>query len=388
MDKKLKIGFIPLTDCAPLIVAKEQGFFAEQGLQVELCKEASWSTIRDKLVISEYQAAHMLAPMLMATTLGVNSLKKPLVTAYSFGLNGNAISVSNQLFDELVEIDGDLIQSPEKTALVLKHVIDKKKANGDKKLRFAVVFPFSMHYYLLNYWLKSAGLKVNEDVEILVVPPSHVVQALKEGMIDGYCVGEPWNTHAVKSGVGVTIITGYEIWNNAPEKVLGVSQEWAEENPEIHEKLIWALYQASEWIDNKDNREELIQYLSLPQYVNAPRSSIMNALEGQVCNPVCKTCRSIPNFTLPFKFYANFPWQSHAQWILEQMAELNQVSADSDFKQIAQSCYLSDVYRKVLQSHGCEVPAVNEKPEGEHDQPWMYDGYLIGEDKFLSLHQN
>lgn len=383
MNHNLKIGFVPLTDCAPLIVAKEQGFFNQHGLNVKLYKEASWSTIRDKLVFGEYDAAHLLAPMLMATTLGINSIKKPLVTAYSFGLNGNAISVSNDLFKQMHAYDPELIQYPERSAQVLKKVVENRESGEKSKLRFAVVFPFSMHYYLLNHWLKSGGLAVNEDVEILVVPPSNVVQAMEEGMIDGYCVGEPWNTHAVKSKVGVTVITGYEIWNNAPEKVLGVRADWAEQNQKVHEKLILSLYEASEWIDQQENRSLLIEYLSLPHYVGAPKSSIDNAIKGEVCNPICKTCRSVPNFTLPFQYHANFPWQSHAEWILNQMVNLNQISGDMDIKEVAKSCYLPDVYRRSIHNKGVKVPQVNIKPEGEHQSPWYLEDCLLGEDQFL-----
>ncbi len=383
MKKELKIGFIPLTDCAPLIVAKEQGFFAQQGLDVELCKEASWSTIRDKLAFEEYDAAHLLAPMLMASTLGLNSIKQPLVTAYSFGLNGNAISVSNPLFDAMLEVEPELVRYPERSAQVLKRVVESRVTSNQDKLRFAVVFPFSMHYYLLNHWLQSAGLKVNQDVEILVVPPVHVVKALEEGMIDGYCVGEPWNTHAVKKQVGVTVITGYEIWNNAPEKVLAVTRDWSEQNKEVHKKLVWALYQASEWIDNSENRSSLIQYLSMSEYVNAPVSSIENALEGQVCNPVCRTCRSIPNFTLPFQYYANFPWQSHARWILQQMVELGQIPATTKLDEVASSVYLTQLYREIMQEHGISVPDFDSKSEGLHSEPWLSGDYLLAEDRFL-----
>lgn len=383
MSHHLKIGFAPLTDCAPLIVAKEQGFFKQNNLEVELHREASWSTIRDKLVFGEYDAAHLLSPMLIATSLGINSIKKPLVTAYSFGLNGNAISVSNDLFAEMHHHDNQLIQHPERTAKILKKVATEKLEKTSEKLKFAVVFPFSMHYYLLNHWLQSGDLCVNKDVEILVIPPSNVVQALEEGMIDGYCVGEPWNTHAVKSKVGVTIITGYEIWNNAPEKVLGVRQDWAEQHPEIHAKLILSLYQASEWIEQKENKTTLINYLSMKHYVNAPISSIKNALNGEVCNPLCNTCRQVPNFSLPFKYFANFPWQSHAEWILLQMIALKQASPDIKISEIAANCYQSDFYRKVLQNSGYDTPSQNSKPEGLNATPWIMDGHEIGEDLFL-----
>lgn len=383
MLDKLKVGFSPLTDSAPLIVAKEEGFFAQQGLDVTLCKEVSWANIRDKLVYGEFDAAHMLAPMLMATTLGLGGFKKPLLTAYSFGLNGNAVSVSNVLYEAMVAYEPKIIEAPEKTAKVLKKVIEARKEQSNGRLRFAVVFPFSMHYYLLNHWLQTAGIDLDQDVEILVVPPSRVVQAMEEGVIDGYCVGEPWNTHAVKRQVGVTIITGYEIWNNAPEKVLAVTEEWAENNSDIHQRMVWALYQASEWIDQMENRLALTSYLAMEKYVNAPISSIENALNGQVCNPVCKTCRSVPNFSLPFKYQANFPWQSHAEWILQQMQSLGQISGDFDIKAVVSATYRTDLYRKVMAAHGVSVPSRNVKPEGEHAAPWVDEGYLLGEDLFL-----
>ena len=374
MLDELKVGFSPLTDCAPLIVAKEEGFFAQEGLDVTLCREVSWANIRDKLVYGEFSAAHMLAPMLLATTLGLGGLKKPLVTAYSFGLNGNAVSVSNELYEAMVAYEPDLIEAPEKTANALKQVMDARQKQLNAKLRFAVVFPFSMHYYLLNHWLQTAGININEDVEILVVPPSRVVQAMEEGVIDGYCVGEPWNTHAVKCQVGVTVITGYEIWNNAPEKVLAVTEEWAREHSDVHQRMIWALYQASEWIDQEENRSTLISYLALEKYVNAPVSSIENALNGQVCNPVCQTCRSVPNFSVPFKYQANFPWQSHAAWILGQMQSLGQISADIDVDAIASVTYRPDLYRKVLETHCISVPHDNVKPEGEYAVPGLING--------------
>ncbi|HHS99316.1 MAG TPA: nitrate transporter, partial [Thiomicrospira sp.] len=188
MKDDLKIGFIPLTDSAPLVVAREEGFFEQFDLNVELVREVSWSNIRDKLVFGEFDAAHMLAPMLVSSTLGLGSVKKPLVTAYSFGLNGNAVSVSNDLYAEMTEVEPKIVLKPNECASVLKSVIKSRKKAGSEKLRFAVVFPYSMHNYLLRYWFSTAGISVGNDVEILVVPPSSVVQALDEGLIDGYCV--------------------------------------------------------------------------------------------------------------------------------------------------------------------------------------------------------
>lgn len=383
MKDSLKIGFIPLTDSAPLVVAKEAGFFDKYDLEVELVKEASWSNIRDKLVFGEFDAAHMLAPLLISTSQGMGSVKKPLVTAYSFGLNGNAVSVSNEVYADLVSFEPEIILKPKEVASALKRVIEARKLAGKGLLRFAVVFPYSMHNYLLRHWFSSVGIEVGVDVEILVVPPSSVVQALDEGLIDGYCVGEPWNTHAVKKQVGVTIITGYEIWNNAPEKVLGVRAEWVAKNSDVHKRLIKALYLASQWIDDEENYQDLVGYLSLSKYVGAPVESIQNAFKGEVCNPMCSTCRSVPNFNVPYRYQANFPWQSHAQWIVEQMQRWGQVSNDLNASDVAHSVYLTDLYRDVVSSLGQVLPSENVKQEGVHESPWLMGEVLLGSDVII-----
>lgn len=382
MDK-LRIGFIPLTDSASLVVAKELGMFEQFDLDVELIKEVSWSNIRDKLIFGEFEAAHMLAPLLISSTFGVGSVKKPLVTAYSFGLNGNAVSVSNELYANMLVTEPEVFVKVSRSAKVLKQVIEVRKKAGKPRLRFAVVFPFSMHYYLLRHWFATANIEEGRDVDILVVPPSSVVKALDEGLIDGYCVGEPWNTQAVKKQVGVTLIAGYEIWNNAPEKVLGVRAAWAQENIGVHKRLIKSLYLASKWIDEDVNYPELLKYLSMDKYVGAPEESIRNAFEGKVCNPAGTVCRKVPNFSLAYRYQANFPWQSHAKWIAEQMQLLGQLSKDLNSKDIAQSVYLTDLYREVVSSMGEAVPSVNEKTEGLHQQEWQMEGIKLGADAFI-----
>ena len=347
MSEKIKIGFTALTDSAPLVVAKELGFFANLGLDVELCKEVSWSNIRDKLVFGEYQAAHLLAPMLMSCTLGLGGFKKPLCTAYSFGLNGNAISVSNAVFAELEAVADNLIDAPEQTASALASVIQQRAAAGLPKLRFAVVFPYSMHYYLLNHWLVRGGIAL-EQVDIMVVPPARVVQALAEDVIDGYCVGEPWNSHAALEGVGVTLITGYEIWNNAPEKVLGVTQEWADAHEDEHAKLVQALHQASAWIDQAENHPQLMTFLSQPEYVGVPQTALEYAFAGKVCHPTRQTCRLVPEFAKPYKDKANLPKIQDALWILTQMQTLGQIPQAVSIHHLATEVYRPDLTQTFL----------------------------------------
>ncbi|MBF6057108.1 MULTISPECIES: CmpA/NrtA family ABC transporter substrate-binding protein [Thiomicrorhabdus] len=379
---QLMIGFIPLTDSAPLIIAQEEGFFADEGLEVTLSREVSWSNIRDKLMFGALDAAHMLAPMLLASSQGVGSVKKPLVTAYSFGLNGNAISVSNQIYAELEKLEPQLIMQPQATAVAMKKLVEQRKQQGDAPLRLAVVFPFSMHHYLLRFWLNSAGIDVDNDIQILVVPPPSVVQALEEDLIDGYCVGEPWNSHALEKGVGVPLISGYDIWNNAPEKVLGVRSQWAEANPQTHAALIRALYRASEWISQPQNRDEVIEYLTAPEYIGAPKNSIMNAFAGKLMSPDGTQVREVKRFTLPFRYQANFPWQSHAVWIVEQMQACGQLNEEMDAQAIAEQSYLTDFYRDTVQALGVKLPDSNYKVEGQHAEPWSMDGIDLAEDMF------
>jgi len=382
---ELTIGFIPLTDSAPLVVAQEMGFFKAQGLHVCLSKEASWSNIRDKLVFGEIQAAHILAPMLVSTSLGVGCVKKRLMTAYSFGLNGNAISVSNDLYQAMIGYAPEIILNTEQTSLVLKQVVESRKAYGLPKLRFGVVFPFSMHNLLLQYWLSEAGIDSDQEVEIVVVPPSRVSQALEQGLIDGYCVGEPWNTYAAKAGIGVTIVTGYDIWTAAPEKVLGVTQQWAEKNPNQHQKLIVALYQASEWIDQAENHAHLIELLSREEYLAVPEASISNALKGEVCYPLCDSCRKVPKFHIPFQYQANLPWLSHAEWMIEQLKLRQLIPSNTETQSLAASLYFPEVYRQAVSSLGVQLPQKNQKTIGDHSDEWRLDGFAMSEDRLLSL---
>ncbi|WP_319381795.1 CmpA/NrtA family ABC transporter substrate-binding protein [Thiomicrorhabdus sp.] len=379
---QLMIGFIPLTDSAPLIIAQEEGFFADEGLDVTLSREVSWSNIRDKLMFGALDAAHMLAPMLIAASQGVGSVKKSLVTAYSFGLNGNAISVSNQIYAELEKLEPQLIKQPQATAVAMKKLVEQRKQQGEVPLRLAVVFPFSMHHYLLRFWLSSAGIDVDTDIQILVVPPPSVVQALEEDLIDGYCVGEPWNSHALEKGVGVPIISGYDIWNNAPEKVLGVRRQWADDNPQTHAALIRALYRASEWISQPQNRDDVIEYLAAPEYIGAPKSSIMNAFAGKLMSPDGTQVREVKRFTLPFRYQATFPWQSHAEWIVKQMQACGQLNEGMNARVIAEQSYLTDFYRDTVQALGVTLPSNNYKEEGRHAEVWSMEGVALAEDMF------
>ena len=225
--QELTFGVMALSDSAVLAVAKEKGFFQQQGLNVQLSKEASWANIRDKMVVGELDGAQMLAAMPIATSLGIEPFHIPMISAFSLGLNGNAITVSDLLVQRMCQVDSDAMNSPISCGLALKKAIE----TFDRKLVFAHVYPFSSHNYELRYWLASAGIDPDKDVQLVVISPAQMVSHLKEGDIDGYCVGEPWNGQAVKSGIGHTLLTSYDLWNNKPEKVFAVTQDWDRQYP-------------------------------------------------------------------------------------------------------------------------------------------------------------
>ncbi len=250
----LTLGFVPLTDCAPLVVGVAKGFFARQGLEVALSPEPSWSNIRDKLAVGLFDGAHILTGLLLAMSAGVGCLPVPTRTAQALGLNGNAITVSMALHERLLAADPQAMAERPLTARALKRVIDEDRAAGRPPLTFGVVFSVANHAYQLRYWLASAGIDPDRDVRLVTVPPPRMVGRLKAGDIVGFCVGEPWNSLAVADGVGHVLIAGCELWNNGPEKALGVLASWADAHPNTHRALVRALIEAQAWLDEPGNR--------------------------------------------------------------------------------------------------------------------------------------
>jgi two-component system, oxyanion-binding sensor len=368
---KLTFGIIPLTDCAPIVVAKEKGFFAKHGLDVAVSKEASWANIRDKVSLGELDGAHMLAGMPIAATLGVGATQKDTVTAFSMDLNGNGITVSNELYDRMMAADPEAMKAPRPTsAKALKKVIDEDKKAGKEPMTFAMVFPVSTHNYEIRYWMASAGIDPDNDVRLIVIPPPQMVANLKANNIVGYCVGEPWNQRAVEMGIGKSIITNYEIWNNNPEKVFGVTKEWADKNPGTHKATVKALIEAAQWMDKPENRKEVVKIISAKSYVNAPTSVVDNSMTGTWTYDKKEGPVSMPDFNVFHRYAANFPWHSHAIWFLTQMVRWGQIDKAIDFKKVAASVYLPDLYRDAANELGISAPTSNYKTEGTHAKPW------------------
>lgn len=375
----LCFGIMALSDCAVMAVAKEKGFFEQQGLNVRLSKEASWANIRDKVVVGELDGAQMLAAMPIAASLGIEPLHVPMVTAFSLGLNGNAITVSDALLQRMYEVDPDAVASPIAGARALKKVIE----SCDRKLVFAHVYPYSSHNYELRYWLASAGINPDEDVQLIVIPPAQMVSHLREGDIDGYCVGEPWNGQAVQSGIGHTLVTSYELWNNKPEKVFAVKQDWLEQYPATHQAILVAMLQAAQWADHPDNREELAQILCNKGYVDAPMEVISSSLQGNLEALCRQPARSLSDFNVFFRYAATFPWVSHAQWFISQMYRWGQIGEVLNIRQVAGNIYRPDLYRQAAQLLGIPCPLEDEKVEGCHAGKWILDGIEMGRDLFF-----
>ena len=352
------------------MIAHEKGYFSKHGINSQISKEASWANIRDKVSIGALDAAHMLAGMPIASSLGVGAIRKPTITAYSMDLNGNGITVSNELYARMVDADPEAMAERPISARALKKVIDADKAAGKNPMTFAMVFPVSTHNYEIRYWMADAGIDPDRDVRLIVIPPPQMVANLTAKNIDGYCVGEPWNERAVIAGIGKTLVTNYEIWNNNPEKVVGVNLEWAEKNPNTHMAMIRALVEAAQWMDKPENRLEVVEIISRKSYVNAPVDVVKMSMMGTFRYSMDEDPRPLPDFNVFYRYAATFPWKSHAMWFISQMIRWGQIETPIDIARTASEIYRPDIYREAVKSLGIPAPTVDMKTEGTHAEAW------------------
>jgi nitrate/nitrite transport system substrate-binding protein len=372
--RSVRVGIVPLTDCAPIAIAHELGFFAKWGLDVAISREPSWANIRDKVATGVLDGAQMLAAQPLAATLGLGGIAKPMVTALSLDLNGNAITLSSALWQEMLQANPAAAVQRPLTAAALRTVIARRAAMGARRLVFAATFPFSSHNYLLRYWLAEAGIDPDSDVEVVVVPPPLMVANLEARHIDGFCVGEPWNQRAVELGIGRMAITSYEIWNNHPEKVFGVTCDWAERYPHTHRAVIAALMEACRWIDEPDHRAQAAQIIAARGYVDVPEDVVACSLTGAVKYGPDDAPRRVPDFHVFWRYLANFPWRSHAEWTLTQMRRWGQIGPDVDLRATAAAVYCPDIYRDVAAALGLGSPTFDRKREGAHAGDWTLEG--------------
>ena len=358
----LKFGFIKLTDMAPLAIAYEKGYFEDEELFVELEAQANWKVLLDRVITGELDGAHMLAGQPLGATIGFGT-QAHIITAFSMDLNGNGITVSNEIWKKMkkhVPHENGKPVHPIK-ADYLKPVIDEFRQAG-KPFNMGMVFPVSTHNYELRYWLAAGGIhpgyyaphkgdiagQIDADALLSVTPPPQMPATLEAGTIYGYCVGEPWNQQAVFKGIGVPVITDYELWKNNPEKVFGVSKEWADKYPNTHIRVVKAMIRAAKWLDenNNANRPEAVKILSQPYYVGADYDVIANSMTGTFEYEKGDK-RSVPDFNVFFRYHATYPYYSDAIWYLTQMRRWGQIpeyKPDSWYMDIAKKVYRPGIY--------------------------------------------
>ncbi|CAA0121364.1 Bicarbonate transport ATP-binding protein CmpC [BD1-7 clade bacterium] len=343
-DSTIHIGYIPLIDSLPLIAARHLGLFKAAGLDIQLHKENSWANIRDKLVFGQIDAAHMLAPMALATSLGLSGLKTPLVTGFSFGLNGNAVTLDKKLHSELWEQCKNR-NYPDIATALYEH-IQIRDYQGKPPLKFATVFPYSCHYYQLRDWLENAGIDTRRQIAFVVYPPEQMTKHLLQGEIQGFCVGEPWNTLAMESGIGETISCSAQIWTNAPEKILAVTRLWAKKHHESHLKLINALAEAAEWIEfNRSDAAALVheQVFAFLDYDIIEKSLTQGMQFSFDNNHISAEQLQIFN-----KHRANEPKLNDALFLLKKMQDSGQLPADKAKEVTASEIYLPELFDEAI----------------------------------------
>ncbi len=371
---QLTFGFIKLTDMAPLAIAKELGYFEEEGLFVTIEAQSNWKNVLDRVIDGELDGSHMLAGQPIAAACGFGR-QAGLVTPFSMDLNGNGITVSNSIWSKMekyVETDTEGKPIHPITADALKPVIDEYKNDG-KPFKMGMVFPVSTHNYEIRYWLAAAGIhpgmytsdniqgQIDAEVLLSVTPPPQMPATLEAGTIYGYCVGEPWNQQAVFKQIGVPVVTNYEIWKNNPEKVFVMTDQFIKTYPNTAVAVTKALIRAGKWLDDPANRADAVGILSRPDYVGADSTVIANSMTGTFEFEKGDK-RSLPDFNVFYKYHATYPFYSDAIWFLTQMRRWGQISESKDdawYVETAKKVYKPEIWIKAAEALVAEgkIPA-------------------------------
>ena len=357
------VGFLPLLDSALPVLAREKGFAEEEGLELQLIRETSWANIRDRIAVGHFDAAQMLAPMPIASSLGMTPLDVAIIAPMVLGLGNNAITVSAALWDKMAEegAPGDLAAGPAGAALA--RVI----AASDRKLKFGVVHPISSHNYELRYWLAANGIRPDTDVEIVVIAPQRLPEAIASDSIDGYCVGEPWNSVGVDTTGAHIATVKASIWQSSPDKVIGMRARWADEHPGTVAALIRALHAAALWCSAHQNQAEAARILAGSGYLDIPPHLVERALSGRLETGTGP--RDVAGFFVPYARAANFPWKSHALWYYTQMVRWGQVGHSANRAAQAAASFRPDLYRAALAGREVAIPTSDYRPLGTLAEP-------------------
>ena len=360
--KAMRFGMIALTDCAPIVMAHELGYFKKFGIESTVSKEASWAVIRDKLSLGENHATHMLIGMPIASTMGLaGSPVKPMVIPWVLNRNGQAITLNNKLK-----------QAKVRTPAQIKPMADKARAAGEP-LTFAMTFPPGTHAMWIRYWLASGGIHPDKDVTLITIPPAQMVANMKVDKMDGFCVGEPWNNRAIEDGIGYTVVTTQQMWKDHPEKVCAFTEEFATKNPKAVKAVLKALHLASVYLDNLDNRAKAAEVISRPAYINCPPAIILERLLGKYDYGDGRSEQD-PNYMIYSQRNTNYPHQIYGKWWLTQLRRWGMTKGAPDYNGIPKRVLRPDIYLEAMKELGVKVSVAEEQ------KITLYDGVFDGKD--------
>jgi nitrate/nitrite transport system substrate-binding protein len=360
--KTMRFGIIALTDCAPIVMAHELGYFKKFGIESVISKEASWAVIRDKLSLGENQATHMLIGMPIASTMGLaGSPVKPMVIPWLLNRNGQAITLNNKLKNAGVRKPAQI-----------KPLADKAKAAGEP-LTFAMTFPPGTHAMWIRYWLASGGINPDKDVSLITIPPAQMVANMKVDKMDGFCVGEPWNNRAIEDGIGFTAITTQQMWKDHPEKVCAFTEEFAMKNPKTVKAVLKALHLASVHLDDLGNRAKAAEVIARPTYINCPPAIILERLLGKYEYGDGRTEQD-PNYMIFSQRGCNYPHQIYGKWWLTQLRRWGLTKGAPDYDGIPKRVIRSDIYLEAMKDMGVTVKVAEEQ------KITLFDGVFDGKD--------
>ncbi|QMI05374.1 CmpA/NrtA family ABC transporter substrate-binding protein [Citrobacter sp. RHB25-C09] len=342
-QRTVRVGFIPLTDCAPVVMAALKGFDKKYGITIVPTKEASWAAVRDKLVSGELDAAHILYSLLYGLELGIASKPQPMANLMTLNQNGQAITLSAELLEQGVTDVGAL----------------KKQIAGHPPgtFTFAHTFPTGTHAMWLYYWLASADIHPFDDVRTVVVPPPQMVMNMRIGNMSGFCVGEPWNARAINDRIGFTATTSQAIWPDHPEKILGTRRAWVEQNPNTARALVSAVLEASRWIESSEaNKRETAQILARRAWLNTKEQYLTGRMLGEYDNGAGRRWRDAH----PMRFFndgeVSFPWHSDGMWFLTQFRRWGLLKQAPDYAAIAARINRTDIWRDAATAVGGITP--------------------------------
>jgi NitT/TauT family transport system ATP-binding protein len=345
---RLTVGYIPLADAAALIVAADRGFAAEEGLTLDLVREVSWSNVRDKLNIGLFDAAHLLAPLAIASSLGIGHVKVPLTVPFNLALNGNAITVSPSLWSALADAADGELSEPAVSARALLRVVAGRKARGLPPLTLGMTFPFSNHNYQLRFWMAAGGVVPDDDVQLVVLPPPYMAESLRNGLVDGFCVGAPWNSTAVDLGIGRILHFGSEVMARAAEKVMAVRRCWTDEHPETVAGLVRALERAARFVADPANHEEVAALVAAPTRLAVAPETIRRTLAGRLRLAPDGEMRTSDRYLVIGRLGASRPDPAQAAWAYAQMVRWGQAPLSQDLLAAATGVFRPDLYEAAV----------------------------------------